>query len=238
MPTTVAVTALVVQQHCARGTQLVEHQHIPKLISLKMRTYGTVPVCYRRYFYRSPLERCDSARALLCRQVRRVIVSAGCGSCWRREPRSDALGRRRFISPQCLPHCSIAAGRRRGRRARARRVPSCGRRRPYTPAAAALAALVLAPARPPPLVENIELADVAYEDTGKRVRRDLRGSTAQGAGRGRQGPAAQVRPRDRDRHLEASSPSRTPPCGYVRTATGDSAIANNPDFAPTPASSR
>ena len=123
--------------------------------------------------------------------------------------RSDALGRRRaHLAAVPAALCSIAAGRRRGRRARARaagpqlavaadRTRRGGRPRRPRPRAGAAARL---------WSREHRARGRGLRGHGQARRRDLRGSTAQGAGRkGRQGPAAQVRPRDRDRHLEGEA---------------------------------
>ena len=100
-------------------------------------------------------------------------------------------------------------------------------------AAAALAALVLAPAR---LLafgpENIELADVAYEDTGKRVGEICAGRPLKAPG---EKVAKGLLPKCVLVTATATSKAKqsvkdAAVYGYVRTATGDSAIANNPDF--------
>ena len=140
-----------------------------------------------------------------------------------------------LISPQCLPHCArsrpvAGAG---GARAPARRVPSLRSPPAVRAAAAALAALVLAPAR---LLafgpENIELADVAYEDTGKRVGEICAGRPLKAPG---EKVAKGLLPKCVLVTATATSKAKqsvkdAAVYGYVRTATGDSAIANNPDF--------
>ena len=129
--------------------------------------------------------------------------------------------------------CWIAAGRRRAARAPARRVPSLWSPPAVRAAAAALAALVLAPAR---LLafgpENIELADVAYEDTGKRVGEICAGRPLKAPG---EKVAKGLLPKCVLVTATATSKAKqsvkdAAVYGYVRTATGDSAIANNPDF--------
>ena len=140
-----------------------------------------------------------------------------------------------LIAPQqCVPH------RVRSRplavepaRATARRAPSLRSPPVVRAAAAALVALVLAPAQ---LLafgpENIELADVAYEDTGKRV-----GEIC--AGRPLKAPGEKVAKGLLPKCVlvTATATSKVKQSvkdaavyGYVKTATGDSAIANNPDF--------
>ena len=140
-----------------------------------------------------------------------------------------------LISPQCLPHCTrsrpvAGAG---GVHAPARRVPSLRSPPTVRAAAAALAALVLAPAR---LLafgpENIELADVAYEDTGKRVGEICAGRPLKAPG---EKVAKGLLPKCVLVTATATSKAKqsvkdAAVYGYVRTATGDSAIANNPDF--------
>ena len=137
-----------------------------------------------------------------------------------------------LISPQCLPHCARSrpvAGA--GVRAPARRVPSlrsppakraaAAARRPRPRAGASLA-----------LVPERGLADVAYEDTGKRVGEICAGRPLKAPG---EKVAKGLLPKCVLVTATATSKAKqsvkdAAVYGYVRTATGDSAIANNPDF--------
>ena len=149
--------------------------------------------------------------------------------------RSDALGRRRaHLAAVPAALCSIAAGRRRGRRARARAAgPQLAVAAGRTRRGGRPRRLVLAPAR---LLafgpENIELADVAYEDTGKRVGEICAGRPLKAPG---EKVAKGLLPKCVLVTATATSKAKqsvkdAAVYGYVRTATGDSAIANNPDF--------
>eukprot|EP00629_Pelagomonadales_sp_RCC1024_P008996 CAMPEP_0119269310 /NCGR_PEP_ID=MMETSP1329-20130426/6772_1 /TAXON_ID=114041 /ORGANISM="Genus nov. species nov., Strain RCC1024" /LENGTH=225 /DNA_ID=CAMNT_0007269307 /DNA_START=114 /DNA_END=791 /DNA_ORIENTATION=+ len=80
--------------------------------------------------------------------------------------------------------------------------------------------------------ENIELSNVVYEDTGKKVGEICAGRPLKAPG---EKVARGLLPKCVKVTATATSGAKKPVkdaavYGYVKTATGDSAIANNPDF--------